>query len=1128
MISVLLKVWKCKTLLVMRLTLLICLFFAFQSIAIEAISQNQRLSINQKNIRIEDVIQLIENKTDYYFMYSAKAVDVERTVDIEVRDKLVSEILDNIFKETNISYKIDGRLIALSKNGEESQAIQPQKSIAGRVTDSTGAPLPGVTVVVKGTTQGVITDDNGSYILTKIPEKAFLQFSFVGMKTQEISVAGKATLNITLVEEAIGLDEVVAVGYGTMKKNDITGSVASVSSKEIELSPVSNTIQVLQGKAAGVMVTSESGSPGASINVRIRGLGTINENGPLYVVDGMPFNNMNNLNPADIESIEILKDASASAIYGARAANGVVLVTTKKGSTSDAKVTFESYVGVSSPWKDPEQLNSDEYYDMIKTAHRNGGTTVQPNLESEYQKGYNTNWWDEYTRKGITQNYFMSVRGGTDKVRYAISGGYFKQDGLIMKSDYSRYSFRSNLDFNVSKKIRAGVNLGITNSLRNTISESARWSFGLISEGINMDPMVPVINPNANVNDPNYEFNKFGYTSVTDAYNPVAFAARTFNLSKDFRVSGNAFLDYTIVDGLVFRSNFGLDLDNLNNYGFNPSFFLAAWEQRSTNSISRGYSEGVGLVWENMLTYTKKIADVHSLTAMAAFTSEEYKNEGFSGSKQGIPSNSETFRVLQAATKSDQITGSINSNALLSYFARVNYSYKDKYLITATYRVDGSSRFAKGNNWGNFPSASLGWRLSEEDFFKNLNAGFITNLKLRLGWGQIGNQNIPNYSFLSLISGGNGRRYTIGDVPLQGYSPNSIGNPDIKWETVEQTNFAIDASLFENKLSLSADYFIKNTKDMLLSVPLPYYSGYPSNPWSNAGEVQNKGFEIQTNYRDEISDFSYELGINFTTFKNEVVSLGSGGAIFGGQSRLGLVTKTEVGHPIGSFYGFVMDGIFQNQSEVNSGAQLKAKPGDVKFKDIAGAPDSNGNPTGPDGAINEYDKTYIGSPLPDFLIGVNGSLRYKNVDFSFQLQGSYGNEIYSATKYFTYGPVGYFNVSKEAYYTAWRGEGTSNTQPIISSNTANDNFRNSSFYVEDGSYLRVKNIQLGYSFPKSVCNSLHISSLRFFLSGQNVFTFTKYSGLDPELGSSTLLDVGIDYGVYPQPRTFMAGVNINF
>ncbi|HUX57356.1 MAG TPA: TonB-dependent receptor [Bacteroidales bacterium] len=1092
-------------------------------------SQVTKISLNFKDATIEEVLSKIEDVSEFYFLYNNKLIDVTRKVNIEADKEPIKDILNDILNK-DTKFVVYDRQIILTQSDVTglSAKMQQQLKITGTVTDKDGAPLPGVNVVVTGTIQGVITDIDGKYSIEVPQGSKSLKFTFIGMQPQEITIGTLTQIDVTMAESAIGLDEVVVIGYGTQKKRDITGSIASISTEDIALSPISNTTQILQGRVAGVMVTSESGSPGAGVNVRIRGLGTVNDNGPLYVIDGMPFNNMNNLNPADIESIEILKDASASAIYGARAANGVVLVTTKRGTTGETKIIFESYIGVSSAWKDPVQLNSDEYYDMIKTAHQNGGTSVPANLESEYQNGYDTNWWDEYTQQGIIQNYFLSVSGGTEKVKYALSGGYYKQEGLIIGSDYSRYSFRSNTDINISKRIKAGINLGITNSLRNVISESARWSFGLISEGINMDPMVPVINPNADVNDPNYEFNKFGFTSVTDAYNPVALAARTFNPSKNFRTSGNAYIDFTIIDGLIFRSNFGLDLNNSNGYAFNPSFFMAAWEQRSYNSVSRNYSEGIGFVWENMLTYTAKIDEKHSLTAMVASTSEEYKYEGFSGSKRDIPFNDETFRVLEAATTSDQITGTKNSNALLSYFARINYAFKDKYLLTATYRLDGSSRFADGKNWGKFPSTSIGWRLSEENFFKNLNARFINNIKIRLGWGQIGNQNIANYAYLSLINGGNSRRYTIGDVPLQGYSSSSIGNPDIQWETVEQTNIALDINLFENKLSISTDYYVKNTKDMLLNVPLPYYSGYPASPWSNAGAVKNEGVEIQANYRNSISDFSYEVGLNFTTIKNEVVSLGSGGAIFGGQSRIGLVTKTEVGQPIGSFFGFVMDGIFQNENEVAKGAQPQANPGDIRFKDIAGTPDDEGNPTGPDGIINEYDRTYLGSPIPDFLLGFNCSLKYKNIDFSIFFQGAFGNEVYSFLKYWTYAPTGYFNVSKEAYDNAWRGEGTSNIQPIISSNTGSDNYRNSSFYVEDGSYLRIKNLQLGYTLPQSASKVLFLSELRVYISAQNFFTFTKYSGLDPELGSGTLLDVGVDYGGYPQARTLMAGVNVTF
>lgn len=1073
----------------------------------------------EKSEKLDKVLsRLLDN-----FQMTYRKVDRNNYLILSVKDKqqkkssleTVTPNANNGFQQVFVSQKAETVLNSIVENTRSFV-------VSGIVNDEDGNPLPGATVVEKGTSNGTATGADGRFRLD-VEEGAVLLISFVGYGSRQVRVENQSEIIVSMQLDTSSLQEVVVVGYGTQKKSDITGAIGSISGDKIGSYPVSNSTQLLQGKVAGVMVTSESGSPGAGVNVRIRGLGTVNDNAPLYVIDGQPFNNMDNINPADIESIEILKDASASAIYGARAANGVVLVTTKRGSAGDMKITLESYIGVSSPWKDPVQLNSDEYYNMIKIAHQNGGTTVQPNLESEYQKGYNTNWWDQYTQRATTQNYFLSISGGSDKVRYAVSGGYFKQEGLIIGTDYGRYTFRANTDFDITKKLKVGVNISLTNSSRNVIPEGARFTFGLISEGINMDPMVPVINPNANPNDPNYQFNKFGFTSVTDAYNPVALAARTFNTSRVFRTQGNTYLDYTILKGLVFRSNLGLYINHGNTYVFNPSFFLAPWEQRANNSVSRGFSEDTGLVWENRLTYTKTMGD-HSITAMAAFTSEQYKTEGFSGSKQTIPSNDDSFRVLQAATTADQITGNINSNSLLSQFTRINYSYKDRYLLTATYRIDGSSRFAN-NKWGKFPSAAFGWRVSEEDFFKNLDTRLVSNVKVRVGWGQIGNQNIPNYSYLSLISGGNARRYPIGDVALQGYSPSSVGNPNIKWETVEQTNVGLDVGLFEDKLSMSVDYFTKKTKDMLLSVPLPYYLGYPANPWSNEGSIRNKGIEVQIDYRNNVSDFNYALGLNFTTIKNEVISLGSGAAIFGGQSRMGLVTKTEAGHPIGSFYGFVMDGIFQNEGEVAAGSQPNAHPGDIRFKDIAGAPDGNGNPTGPDGIINENDRTYLGSPIPDFLIGFNSNLRYKRFDLSLFFQGTFGNEIYSATKYFTHAPVGYFNTSKEAYDNAWRGEGTSSTQPIISSNTASDNYRNSSFYVEDGSFLRLKNIQLMYSLP---VKGLPASSLQFYVSCQNLFTFTKYSGLDPELGSSTLLDVGIDYGVYPQSRTFMAGIKFNF
>lgn len=547
---------------------------------------DRQITMKYEEVSLKKALADIEKQASIKFAYSGSIVKLHDKITVDVKGQKLREVLDELLKPRNIRFtEENGYIVLTQQNDNRTSSLNelsenPKKddlvlaTIKGRVIDaSTQEPLPGVNILEKGTSNGTVSDADGRFQLN-VKDGAALFVSFIGYVRQEIEISdSQSEITISMSPDIATLAEIVVTGYGTQRKSDITGAIGSISSDEIGSYPVSNSTQLLQGKVAGVMVTSESGSPGAGVNVRIRGLGSVNDNGPLYVIDGQPFNNMDNINPADIQSVEILKDASASAIYGARAANGVVLVTTKRGSAGEMKINVESYIGVSSAWKDPEQLNSDQYYDMIKTAHQNGGTTVQPNLESEYQKGYDTNWWDAYTQKGTTQNYFLSISGGSEKVRYAVSGGYFKQEGLIIGTDYNRYTFRANTDFDITKKLKVGVNISLLNSSRNVIPEGARFTFGLISEGINMDPMVPVVNPNADPNDPNYEFNKFGFTSVTDAYNPVALAARTFNTSKVFRTQGNVYLDYTILKDLVFRSNVGLFINNTNSYVFNPSFF---------------------------------------------------------------------------------------------------------------------------------------------------------------------------------------------------------------------------------------------------------------------------------------------------------------------------------------------------------------------------------------------------------------------------------------------------------------------------------------------------------------------------------------------------------------------------
>lgn len=1099
----------------MKLTVLLLTIAILSGYATDSYSQAARLTLNIDNNSIKNVLKEIEKQSEFRFFYSGE-VDVESSASVSVINKNVMETLDELFKGTGIRYEIYGRQIALLAKQETAMpaGIQQTGVITGKVTDRTGAPLPGVTVVVKETSTGTITDGNGNYSLSNIPANSTLVFSFVGMRMQEVIIGTQTIINVSLQEETFGIDEVVAIGYGTQRKRDITGAVGSISSNDLINAPASNASQILQGRIAGVMVTPESGAPGSAVNVRIRGIGTVNNNDPLYVIDGMPSNTMSNINPLDIESIEILKDASASAIYGARAANGVVLITTKKGSVGKTNIHFDSYMGISAAWKEPKRLNSDQYYDLYKTAFENSNQPVDPNLESAYALGHNTNWWDEITQDATVQNHYLSVSGGTEKVRYSVSGGYFKEEGFIKKSDFDRISFRINTDFNLSKRVKAGVNLGIINTSRN-YSE-------LGDGGIGVEPFIAAIDPSKDPNMPNYEFEKFMVPRMSDWKNPSGEIARTFDLKKDFGVQGNVYLDFNLWSGLGFRTNLGLGNSHFNSYGFSPKYYLGPRDNAPQSSVGRGYTNSQSFVWESTFTFTRKISIDHDLTLLAGTSAESFLHNSFSASKQNTPSNDIYQRTIGAATANPMADGSIGSNALLSIFGRLNYSHKDKYLLTANLRRDGSSRFAEEKKWGIFPSVSLGWRISEESFFKNLNAGVIDYVKIRAGWGEIGNQNIADNAYLSLISGGNTRRYVFGNTVFQGYSPSNVGNPDIQWETVEQTNVAVDIVLFKSKLSLTADYYIKNTKGMLLRLPLVYYSGYPNDPWDNAGTVQNKGLELELKHQNKISEFNYEIAFNFSTLHNEVKSMGLGVPLFG------RVSKTEVGHPIGSYYGFIMDGIFQNEAEVAKGLQPNAKPGDIRFKDIAGPKDANGNFTRPDGKIDDNDRTHIGNPIPKFLFGTNINLNYKNFDFALFLQGIADVDRYS--NFTRLNLDGRKNVELSQFLGAWRGEGTSNLQPRISLIDQNNNYRASTYFVEDGSYLRIKNIQIGYTLPGYVSNLVNVSSIRIYASGQNIWTFTNFSGLDPEKGASSPLNVGtdIDRTVTPQPRTIMGGISVNF
>ncbi|MEO6618956.1 MAG: TonB-dependent receptor [Dyadobacter sp.] len=1019
--------------------------------------------------------------------------------------------------------------------------------ITGLVTDETDSPLPGVTVQIKGTTQGTVTDTDGKFRLD-VEEGAVLVFSFIGYTKLELAVNGRSSITAQLKLESKALEEVIVVGYGTQRKSDLTGAISSVSAKDLAKATPINTTEALQGRAAGVMVSTNSGSPGSEGTIRIRGIGTVNNNDPLYIVDGMFVSSINFLSPSDIARLEVLKDASATAIYGSRGANGVVLITTHKGASGKPVVSFNANTSISRVTNLMPTLSREQFLDYQKTAFLNGYLRSTPNadpsidpftsanpffnqlklIKAQYDKGTSTNWVDALLKTAVIQSYDLGIRGGSNTVRYAASAGYFDQKGILDNSAFKRYTFRLNTDYNLGKRLVVGENLNITYS--STLGKGGfaeGRSNNPVVQVLGADPMSLILNPNANVNDADYRYNKYA-SSVTGSPNPAASIERINDLTNQLKIVGNVYAELDVLSNLKFRTSLGYDYTTVDFSSYNPRFLISTAEQNPTSAVTQNMSSFFGQLWENTLTYNTKVNN-HSVTALLGYTEELYQGKLTEATRQGTANNDPALQVLNAATGAISLLGNKTHYANQSYFGRINYVYADKYLLTATVRRDGSSKFSSGNQWGTFPSLSTGWHISNEKFFQKLNAEFISDLKLRAGWGRIGNQSLPggnNNPYLSLVEGANGYRYVFGDGVTNGNYLTSLGTPSISWETSEQTNFGLDFGLFRNRLTVSADYFIKHTKDMLLQVGLPSYSGFPSIPYTNAGNIENKGVELVMSYAGKVGKLNYSLSANASRFVNKVISLGTGNApitIMDPLTSLS-INRTEVGRSIGEFYGWVTDGIFQNMAEVNAHSkegkliQPNAQAGDFRFKDLNG-----------DGVINASDRGFIGNPLPKFTYGFNVNVSYQNFDIALLFQGAYGNKLVNVNKKYFNTLSGATAASLNAYEAAWRGEGTSNSQPIISTVERNDNFRVSDWYVEDGSYMRLKNLQIGYKLQGAWVEKLGISSTRIWVGGTDLLTFTKYSGNDPEAGlSATPLQGGWEFSPYPKMKRYSLGINLTF
>jgi len=1000
--------------------------------------------------------------------------------------------------------------------------------IKGVVTSADdGKPVPGVSVFVKGTTIGTMTDLTGYYSLSNVPSNSTLVFSFVGMTTQEIVVTESTTVNIVMASDVELIDEVVVVGYGTQKKSLVTGAIAKVEGDDLRKAADMRVTQALQGKTAGVVITANSGQPGSQISVRIRGAGTNGDAEPLYIIDGLPMSGAGTdfLNAADIQSIEVLKDAASAAIYGARGANGVVLITTKTGRT-DTKltVTYDGYYGFQNPWKKIPLLNSAEYLMLVNEASINAG--LGPRFSQSQMESFtaDTDWQDEmFYYNAPKQNHSLSFTGGSDKIEYSSSLNYFSQEGIVSKgkSSFERIGYRLNAAGTFGF-FKLGGNINLAGITSKGIATNDRYGLGL-NQALNMPPIVPVMFSDGTWGTS--EAYGFGLQEIT---NPVAMASYNNSRTRTYKLIGNIYGEFDFskiakaLEGLVFRSSFGGEYAIVNTDTYTPEYYLDAMHFSVVDKAFKGLDMYSRWNFENVLTYTKSF-DVHNLTVMAGTTAFKDMYENLWGSKNDLIFDDFGHSYLDNATdpESANTGGGYSEHTVASLFARLNYDLMNRYILTATIRRDGSSRFGDENKYGYFPSASIGWVISREDFMSNLSDIFNV-LKLRASWGQNGNESIGNFGYTSVI--GNSNIYYFGDSKTQynGTQPTRIANPSLKWETSEQTNFGIDITTLGSSLSLTLDYYIKRTKDWLVTAPVPMLVGN-SVPIINGGSVQNSGIEAEISYRKQLGNLYLGASLNGAFNKSEVLDIKNAEKrLQGGDGGFGQsgVIYAEIGTPMGVFYGIRTDGIFQTQAEIDSytgtsGSKIQpnAKPGDIRFVDANG-----------DGTISDGDRVRIGSPFPDFTGGLNLNAEMYGFDFNMFLYAALGQEIYSATRRYD---MNYANYTGE-WLNRWTGEGTSDKYPRVTFSDNNLNGKTvSDFYIQDGSFVRLRNITLGYSLPKSITDAIKLTRLRLYVSAENLYTFTRYTGYDPEIGGG-VFDNGIDRGIYPQPRTIMTGINVTF
>ncbi|MBC7912691.1 MAG: TonB-dependent receptor [Pyrinomonadaceae bacterium] len=1087
----------------------------------------QKISLNVKDVSLEEALVLIGRQTNHNFIYNTKMLKAGNAVSITATNKSLSEVLDECFKNQPLTYVINGNTVVIRKKEipvKLSTIDVASISVTGVVSDPKGEPLVGVTVKVKGTSIGVVTNNDGRYSINTPEGNSVLVFSYLGFATQEIALDNRTQLNVTLKESTSTLNEVVVIGYGTRSQKDVVTAVSTVKGQSIQNLPVTSPVALLQGRSSGVQIVQNSGAPGGTnFSIRVRGTTSINAgNNPLYVVDGIPFEgNTSDINPNDIQSIDILKDAAAASIYGSRAANGVVLITTKRGKTGKAAITFNAYQSFQSVNKErlPEMLNASEFIELIQEQRANStlgsvyASIIMPDnglISNTNGRVANTNWLDNIMQTGHLNNYDISLRGGTEKLSFYFSGSYLTQKGILINSDFKRYTTKLNLDYHASSKFKIGTSLNLNQGITNSSTNDG--FFGIVQQALVKPPVMPIFATDGSyyVQDP------------SGTANVVAVAALETRNTRRNRFLGNVFGEYSIIPDLVFKTSWSADI------GFRRfDFFTPTTARNNTPASAQGeYSDDVNWVHEQTLAYNKELGK-HRLSGLLGYSQALNRFNSLAAGGNGFASNIvETLNSAPVPVALSPTDFNFNSNyGLSSLFGRIGYVLNDKYYFEASTRRDGSSKFGKNHTYAWFPGVSVGWQVGREAFFERY-SNTISDLKLKASWGRTGNQGgIGNYISQGLY--GTGQNY----LGVSGIGISTIPNPDLKWETTDAYNAGVDVGFLKGRITFGFNTYIKKTSDLLLGKQLPTTTGF-TNALVNVGSTQNKGVEFDLNTINFAKkDFNWSTNFNISFNKNKILKLDEGGndiintrgeAGFGRAQTFNLLRE---GESIGVFYGFQSNGVYQysadnvNKVRADGPTGYQYKGGDMIFTDLDG-----------NNIIDNADRMVIGNALPQFTGGLTNTLRYKNFDLDMLAQFSYGNDVYNGVRTINESMSQFSNATKSVL-NRWRNEGDVSSIPRADHLDPGVNKRASTRFLEDGSYLRLKTLTLGYRIPAKLLTKVKIDNVRLYATGQNLLTLTKYTGIDPEANTgdpNRATDLGFDYAVYPQYRTFLFGINVGF